>query len=273
MHLNDPEDDDVLDLDTPIEGDEGADEQASDPADEEAEQAEEEIGFGEEEDDDTAPDLPKRLRAEIKERDRKLAIANKRIAELDKPAVAIEVGPRPTREQFDWDDEAYDKAIDEWNERRFQAQQQAGQPNDLQAEAKQDVERLTAGISSLPYADAQEIVPEAMKALTAEDQFIIASAVKEPGKFMYALAKNPERLTALLDIKNPVKRIAEIARMETQMTTRTRTPVAPEQVRSGDTRPASSSDKTLAQLQKKAEASGDYTAVLAYKRGLREKAA
>lgn len=273
MHLNDPEDDDVLDLDTPLDGEEDADPQEDQTDNQDDDPGEEEIGFGDAEEDDTAPDLPKRLRAEIKERDRKLAIANKRIAELDKPAAAIEVGDRPTRDQFDWDDEAYDKAIDEWNQRRFAAQQQAEQPNALQAEAEQDVQRFTASIETLPYADAKEIVPAAMQALTAEDQFIIATAAKEPGKLMYALAKNPDRLTALMDIKNPVKKIAEIARMETQMTTRTRTPVAPEQVRSGDSRPAASRDKTLAQLQRKAEATGDYTEVLAYKREKRSKAA
>lgn len=268
MHLNDPEDDDVLDLEQPLNEEEGAD-----PQDENDEQAEEELTFGDTEEDDSAPDLPKRLREEIKKRDRELAQAKKRLAELDKPAAAIDVGERPTREQFDWDDEAYDKAIDEWNELRLQAQQQAEQPNDLQEEAKQDVQKLTTGLTTLSYADAQEVTQSATEALTAEQQFVIASAAKEPAKLLYALGKNPDRLKALLDIRNPVKFIAEVARMETQMTTRTKTPVPPESVRHGDARPARSSDKELARLQKQAEASGDYTAVLAHKRKLREKAA
>lgn len=268
MYLNDPEDDDVLDLEQPLNEEEGAD-----PQDENDEQVEEELTFGDTEEDDSAPDLPKRLREEIKKRDRELAQAKKRLAELDKPAAAIDVGERPTREQFDWDDEAYDKAIDEWNERRLQAQQQAEQPNDLQEEAKQDVQKLTTGLTTLSYADAQEVTQSATEALTAEQQFVIASAAKEPAKLLYALGKNPDRLKALLDIRNPVKFIAEVARMETQMTTRTKTPVPPESVRQGDTRPARSGDKELARLQKQAEASGDYTAVLAHKRKLREKAA
>ena len=267
MHLDDPEDDDVLDLDTLAEEGEGDEEQQEEQAEEE------EIGFGDQEEDDSAPDLPKRLRAEIKSRDRELALAKKRLAELDKPAAAIDVGDRPTREQFDWDDEAYDKAIDEWNERRLRAQQQADQPNDLQEEAKQDVQRLTTGISTLGYSDAKEVTEAATEALTAEQQFVIASAAKEPAKLIYALGKNPERLKALQDIRNPVKFIAEVARMETQMTTRTKSPVPPEQHRSGDARPAQSTDKEMARLQKQAEATGDYTAVLAYKRKLREKAA
>lgn len=271
MNFNDdPENDDILDLDTPI--DEEAEPQDGEQEAAE-EQAEEEIGFGETEEDDSAPDLPKRLRAEIKARDRELALAKKRLAELDKPAAAIEVGDRPTREQFDWDDDAYDQAIDEWNERRLRAQQQAEQPTDLQAEAKQDVERLTTGITTLQFADAQEVAPAALEALTPEQQFVIASAAKEPAKLIYALGKNPDRLKALQDIKNPVKFIAEVARMETQMTTRTRTPPPPENVRSGDSRVSSGSDKELARLQKRAEASGDYSDVLSYKRRLREKAA
>src|SRR3546814_4112003 len=61
-----------------------------------------------------------------------------------------------------------------------------------------------------------------MEALTADQQFIFATASKEPAKLIYALGKNPARLKALLEIKNPVKFIAEVARMETQMTTKSR---------------------------------------------------
>lgn len=271
MQLDDPEDDDVLDLEAPIEDadpqDDQTDNQDQDPG-------EEEIVFGAtEDDDDTAPDLPKRLREEIKKRDRENALLKKRNAELEKPAAAIDVGPRPTREEHDWDDDAYDAAVDEWNARKIAAQQQAEQPNDLQAEAQQDVQRLTMGIQTLSYADAKEITESAVEALTSDQQFVIASASKEPAKLLYALGKNPDRLKALLDIKNPVKFIAEVARMETQMTTRTRTPVAPENVRQGDARPPAQGDKETARLEKQAQTTGDYTALLAHKRKLREKAA
>lgn len=242
-------------------------------AEEDQDDEEEELTFGDTEEDDSAPDLPKRLREEIKKRDRELAQAKKRLAELDKPAAAIDVGERPTREQFDWDDDAYDKAIDEWNERRLQAQQQAEQPNDLQEEAKQDVQKLTTGLTTLSYADAQEVTQSATEALTAEQQFVIASAAKEPAKLLYALGKNPDRLKALLDIRNPVKFIAEVARMETQMTTRTKTPVPPETVRRGDARPAASADKEEARLEKEAERTGDRTALIKYRKDRARKAA
>lgn len=261
MNLNDPEVDD-LPLEDETETGEIQEEQQQE------DEAEEEISFG---DDETDNHNFRELRNLVKERDRELAIAKKRLSEMEKPAATIDVGERPTREQFDWDDDKYDAAVDEWNARRLQAQQQAERPNDLQAEAQQDVQRLTTGIQTLSYADAADVAPAAMEALTPDQQFIIASASKEPAKLIYALGKNPERLKALLDIKNPVKFIAEVARMETQMTTRK--PVAPEAVRSGDARPAVSADKETARLQKQAEATGDYSALLAHKRRLREKAA
>ena len=235
---------------------------------------EEEIGFGDDEDeDDSAPDLPKRLRNEIKERDRKLALAEKRIAELDKPAAPIDVGPRPTREEFDWDDEAYDAAVDAWNERKVTAQTQASEPTDLQAEAQRDVQNLTTGLAALTYPDKDDIVPATMEMLTPEQQFIFATAAKDPAKLIYALGKNPTRMKALLEIKNPVKFITEVARTEMQMTVKNRKAPAPEHIRTGDARPAARSDKQLAKLQADAERTGDYDAVMAYKRTLREKAA
>lgn len=265
--MNFPDDDagDVPDIDDTGEADDQLDTNVNDDA-------EEEITFGEDDDDDSAPDLPKRLRNEIKERDRALALANKRIAELDKPAAPVDAGPRPTREEFDWDDDKYDAAVDAWNERKLAAQTQANEPNDLQAEVQKDVQNLASGIASLTYADKDEIVPATMEMLTPEQQFIFASAAKEPAKLIYALGKNPSRMKALLDIKNPAKFIAEVARTEMQMTVRTRTAPQPELIRSGDARPGVASDKELARLQKVAERTGDYSEVMAHKRKLREKA-
>lgn len=245
---------------------EGADPNVNDEQGQEQQEDEEDIGFGDEDDDDSAPDLPKRLRAEIKSRDRELAQAKKQLAELQKPAPKTDPGPRPTREQFDWDDDAYDKAIDEWNEQRLRAEAEASAPNELQAEAQQDVQRLTTGISALTFADAQEIVPATMEALTPDQQFVFASASKDPAKLIYALGKNPARLKALLDIKNPVKFIAEVARMETQMTTKTRTPPAPEVHRQGDASAAASVDKEEARLEKEAQRTGNRTALINYRR-------
>lgn len=255
---DDIEDGDVLDADPLADVEEEGGEQEGD----------EEIGFvGEEEDgDDTAPDLPKRLREEIKKRDRENAALKKRVAELDQPAAPIDPGPRPTREDHDWDDEAYDAAIDKWNEARFQAQAQAAEPTDAANEAKQDVERLTTGIATLTYADAQEVVPAAMEVLTAEQQFVIASAAKEPAKLIYALGKNPARLKSLLDIKNPVKLIAEIARTEMQMTVRSKTPPPPENVRKGDGKASVTTDKEEARLEKEAERTGNRTELIRYRK-------
>src|SRR3546814_4484309 len=80
MNFGDPNDEGV------VTEDDGVNPEADDGAPNvNVEQAEEEeIGFGDEEEDDSAPDLPKRLRAEIKDRDRKLAQAHKRISDLDK---------------------------------------------------------------------------------------------------------------------------------------------------------------------------------------------
>lgn len=234
--------------------------------DDQGDEGEDIVFAGDDQDDDTAPDLPKRLRNEIKERDRALALANKRIAELDKPAAPIDVGPRPTREEFDWDDEAYDAAVDAWNERKVTAQTQASEPNDLQAEAQRDVQNLTTGLAALTYPDKDDIVPATMEMLTPEQQFIFATAAKEPAKLIYALGKNPTRMKALLEIKNPVKFITEVARTEMQMTVKNRKAPQPEHIRTGDARPGSGADKQEAKLEAEAERTGDRTALIKYRK-------
>lgn len=72
--------------------------------------------------------------------------------------------PRPTREQHDWDDDAYDAAIDNWNDKRFEAKLNAhSQTNQQQSqkEAQQRVqtEALTKNVNS-HYERAQKLVDD-----------------------------------------------------------------------------------------------------------------
>ncbi len=69
----------------------------------------------------------KALKAEIGEKDSEIEQLKRQVEQLSTGQVAPQqqqaeaLPPRPTREQFDYDDDAYDKAVDEWNDKKLEA--------------------------------------------------------------------------------------------------------------------------------------------------------
>lgn len=132
------------------------------------------------------------------------------------------VPPRPTREQFDYDDDKYDAAVDEWQMKRFQAQQaQQNQQQQATAQQQAQVDAIKKA-SDAHYQKADELVNSGM--VTAESYLNADNAVRSvfesqfPGqgdkvtdavisqlssvgdgseKVMYYLGKNPSALNAL----------------------------------------------------------------------------
>lgn len=268
----DPEDNDDLLLDDAInegeEGDDGDDTGVNDAAEADGD----DISFGDEDDDGDPADLPKRLRNEIRDRDRAIATLSRRAAEAEEKArpAPVELGPRPTLEECDYDEEEHGRRIDEWVERKIAAQSAQTQPTSAEDEAKQDVAKYEASITKLRYADAPDITSEVRSALNPQQEFIIASVTSDPGLVLYALGKNPSKLRELVEVRNPAKFIAKVALMEANMRIGKRQPPAVERIPVGDAAPKTDA-KDLARLQKDAERTGDYTAVLAHKRAMREK--
>jgi len=226
------------------------------------------VTFGDEpEEDDAAPDLPKRLRTEIKERDRELAILRKQVAEtadLRKPQ-PIEVGEEPTMEGCDWDDDRFKAEWGAWKERSVRAELAPVQEDELAVQAKKDVERLQTGLATLTYPDAADVTAVSKSALTPQQEFSIATVAKDSATFMYALGKNPAKLRELTAETNPIRFIAAVARMEDSMRIGKKAVAAPENIPVGDAMPKSA-DKEEAKLLAEAERTGNRTALLAYRR-------
>jgi hypothetical protein len=236
---------------------------------------EEEIGFGEEAEDEGDPaDLPKRLRNEIRERDRAIAALSRRAADAEERAkpVPVEVGARPRLEDFDYDEEKFDAAVDEWSDRKVQAQlAQRQQPTSAEDEARQDVQRYEASVSGLTFSDASEVISDVRASLTPQQEYMIASVSADAGKLLYALGRNPSKLRELVGVTNPAKFIAKVALMEASMTVRKKSAPNPERIPQGNAMPKGA-DKELARLEKEAERTGNRTALIAYRRKLREAA-
>lgn len=247
-----------------------------DVADEEEEETEEpEVSFGEDEpEEEDAPDLPKKLRNEIKERDRQLVVMRQQLEAAQKQSapVPVEVGDYPLMENFDYDEDKHRAAVMEWNQRSVQAALQAKEAtadDGLIEEAQNDVARFHSGVQALTFADAKEVVEAVATALPQTLQYTIAATAKDPATFIYALGKHPARLQEILSIKNPTKQIAAVVRMEASLKVgQSRKAPEPDRPLKGNAGSGVRTDKELARLHKSAQDTGDYSEYLAYKRKL-----
>lgn len=240
------------------------------------EDEEPEVSFGDEPEDDEAPDLPKHLRSQIKERDRENIVLKREIEELRKKTapVAIEVGPKPKLEDFDYDEDKWGVAVEEWSDTKVQAalqKQNDVKDNDLVEEAQTDVAKFQQSIEALTFADAKTIVKGVGEAMPADMQYTVAATAIDPATFIYALGKHPAKLQELLAIKNPTKRIAAIVRMEASMKVgQGRKAPEPDRPLKGNASAAIKSDKKLDQLEKDAARTGDRTKLIRYRKSLQK---
>ena len=177
---------------------------------------------------------------------------------------------KPKLEQFDYDEESFDKAMEEYYDKKTQieAKKKEQEQSKIQEEQKWQ-SKLTTYVEeskklNVPdYSEREEIVKEK---LTQVQQGILLDVVKNPAQFVYALGKS-SKLNDLSSISNPILFAAELARLETQIKVNNktqRTPPPPEKTVRGTS--GGMTDTKLELLRKEAEKSGDFSKVFAYKK-------
>lgn len=267
-----------------------ADQQEGEPAPDATAQADEEvvITFGDEappasNDDEIdgkpAPTFVRELRKAHREQ-------AKRIRELEQEKAAREaaaapaaqtVGEKPTLEGCDFDPDKFETELTSWHERKRKADDAAAATRQEQ-EAQQAAfqQRLTsykaagAALKVSDFADAEAAVQDV---LNPTQLGIIVNGADNPAQLVYALGKSPAKAKELAAIKDPVKYVFAVAKLETQLKVQPRkAPPAPERVVRGNAGAATGVDNTLARLQAEADKTGDRSAVAKYLRD-RKKAA
>lgn len=169
----------------------------------------------------------KALKGELKEKDSENETLKARIAELENgsvaPKVKPELSPRPTREQFEYDDDAYDKAVDDWNDEKIELklnsrfdtnQQNSNREQQQQAALKLQTKNLddhydranklvSDGLitaesfkkaDSLVRQSVESIFPERGEAITNALISTLNSLGDGSEKVMYQLGVNPAKM-------------------------------------------------------------------------------
>jgi len=199
----------------------GEPEQPEDEGDEEVS-----IGFEDEpeEEADEADDTPtiKRIRERNRDLNKQLRDREKELAELRaaaaQPQTLEELGPEPTYEECDYDDELFKQRLREYDDKKKAAAERANKAQEGQRRViesynrdLENYEKRKAAIGVPDYEDAEAMV---VAALSLEQQAVALQAASDPAALVVALAKSPSKLAELAKIDNPWKLSAAIAKLE-----------------------------------------------------------
>jgi hypothetical protein len=271
-----PEDDEPLELTDEVEApeepeneDDAEGREKPEPDDESEETI---IGFedGPEEQPDDNSTI-RHLREKLKEKDA-------RVRELERsvPQKKVDVGEKPTFESCGFDEEAYEKEITSWQQRKSEAEAEERKANEANAEVEkewqQDVASFAEKKAKLASAvpDLDDLQATVESSLDLIQQAVMVKAANDPALLMVALARNPDKLAELAKIKDPIKLASAIARMEggVRMVTKRKAP-PPDRAQSGSAAVVSDSDKQMEKLEAEAERTKDRSKLIAYKAQLK----
>ena len=260
----------------------GEDDATSDQlTDGDAEQHEEEsdevvVSIGEEappaEEEQRAPEWVRELRKANREKERRIRELEARLqttTQTENKPVAL--GPKPKLEEFDYDADRFEQALDAWHERKRQHDletervRQAEQQQQQAWQAKlEGYSKAKAELKVRDYEDAEAIAQEVFN---VTQQGVILQGADNPALVIYALGKNPKKAAELAKNTDPVKFAFAVAKLEKELkVTNRRAAPAPERVIQGTGRASGAVDSTLERLRAEAEKTGNYTKVLQYKR-------
>lgn len=258
-------------------------------------------------DDETvqaAPEWVKRLRQNHREavkaeraKSKELLQLKKEVQQLKRQAVQIEPsepevaapGAKPSLDAFEYDSEKYEAALSNWYEKKQQYESyQARQQEQQAAKQAEERERQEAWQNKLQQYqqkrdafaanardfDGCELLVQ--NELTETQQSMLIDGADDPAFLIYVLGKNPAKLNELAEIKNPLQFAFRVAKLEERAAMQksnrpTKTPPSPERPLVGGAPKNTNIGKQLDAMRAKAEQTNDYSALISYKKQLRQK--
>lgn len=230
-----------------------------------------------EEEANKAPEWVRELRKANREKDRRIRELESKLAAPVQQPQAVVVGEKPTLAGCDYDADEFEAKLSEWTDRKRQAdeaerkQREQAQQAEQQWQAKRqgyEAEKAEFRAKYPAFDEAEEAVKDA---LNVTQQGLILHAIKNRAALVAALGASPKKLKELAGITDPILFTASIAVLEKELkvTPRKTAPLPEKQVRASAPGALVPSAR-LEELRAKAEKTGDYSAYLAAKRGMKK---
>lgn len=223
-----------------------------------------------------APAWVKDLRKKSKEDAKRIRELEEKLKAQDAPAKPKTLPDKPRLSDFDFDEDAFQAAMDGWyvQKREFEEHerqiQEAEKQKQAAAQAKQA--RYVEDKTSLQVDEYDELEDEVRSTLNPVQQALIVEGCKKPALFVASLAKSPKALKELAAITDPAEFAFEAGKLFGKleaMQAKPKVKPAPETRVRAQT--GVSVDDKLEKLRAEAEKTGDYTKVMAYKKQMRQK--
>ena len=224
-----------------------------------------------------APSWVKELRAKHKEQRAEIHRLQEEIAKSKQGQEVVQTkqSPKPKIEDFDYDTELYENALDDW----YNKQQVAKQQDMLRQKEAEKQQQEVANVMQKYNVKKQELkVPDydlaedsVSQNLSIDQQNVILKYASNPALVVYALGKNKSKVDEFSSIKDPILFAMTVKDFESKLKVEKKKPgVAPERIIHGSGAKLST-DMHLEALRKEADKTGDYSKVYAYKRELKGK--
>lgn len=256
----------------------------SDDSEDEAEEPEEDseddgffidVGEDEPEEREVNNSSFRQLRQASRDKDKRIRELEKAIQEREKPEEVVDIGPKPTLEDYDYDADKFSDALLDWNakkqeqEQQLKAKQEAEQAK-LQA-WEQRIEAFNDRKAKVKNTDFEVMEQFVTETLTPNQNALIIAASDDAVRDMYLLGKSPEDLERLSKITNDAEFVYQLAKLQTGGKTmaKSKAPKPEKRVKPTAAR-GGGSDAKLKQLREEAAVTGDFSKVSAYKRSLRK---
>jgi hypothetical protein len=268
---DEPELEDVLELENEVTDEPEAEEQGeTDESEGTAATDDDEetfIGFGDEEGSAPDPENESSVIRQLRKQNREL-VSKLREIEVSQPEKPKEqLGPKPSLESCEFDEDKFESALDDWKSRKARIEQAEREEQDKrEADEKAYQEAITAyeaGKTELAKPDFEDAEAEVKATLDPRVQALLLKSGKGPA-LIYALGKSPEKLEALskMNLADAAMMIGEY-RAKLTVERRKKAP-PPDRPVTGTA--SGNQSGNLKRLHAEAQRTGDYSAYFAAKR-------
>lgn len=266
---------DVLELDEleviEDEDTDAAEPEVTDDPDGEGDDEETFVGFDGEDEDEAAPasesesSVIREMRRRLREKDREL----ESLRRGSQPA-KIELGPKPTLESCEYDEETFEVELEKWKARKAKIEAAQAEEDEAaerqEAEWKATVEAYRTSAKQLGVAGYEEAEKEVFSTLPDPVQALILRQKDAAPALVYALSRSPSKLEELskLNLADAAVMVGEL-KAKVKVEKRRKLP-EPDKPVMGKSTSTASGDKELKRLERDAERTGDRTALIRYRK-------
>lgn len=220
-----------------------------------------------------APEWVRELRRSDREKTKRIRELEAKLNAAATENKPVALGPKPTLEGCDYDEEAFERELAVWYDRKREADAAEAEAIKAQeaeaAEWQKKLEGYEKAKATLRVRDFEDAEATALETFNVMQQGIVLQGSENPALLVYAIGKNQAKAKELASITDPVKFAFAVAKLETQLkVTNRKAAVSPERtITSGGGRISGAMDSTLERLREEALKTGDLSKVMAYKRG------